>query len=165
MVFVNLRDCQHSALDGCSGRKAKMGNSWQSWSVRIAFIRPQSASKRDSRAWVSLVGEHGGLSPRSAANHLVVAGSVGLLLAQCQEGGGRSPAVQVGCCEFRNLESFAPTVHGRSGVIASGRPPLAHGQLYLSISEAQFKVIDKGAALASSSFVAIKNFCPSPLIS
>jgi hypothetical protein len=36
---------------------------------------------------------------------------------------------------------------------------------YFSISEAQFNVMAKGATLASSTFVRIKNLCPSPLTS
>jgi hypothetical protein len=56
-------------------------------------------------------------------------------------------------------------VHGRSGVIASGRRPLTHGQLYFSISEAQFKVVDRGAALGSSTRVFTRNFWPSAVTS
>jgi hypothetical protein len=37
--------------------------------------------------------------------------------------------------------------------------------VYFSISEAQFKWMESGAALASSIFVMIKNLCPSALTS
>ena|SRR5438309_1831041 len=60
-------------------------------------------------------------------------------------------------------EGLRRLVPGGSGGIALGRRSLAHGQLYFSISDAQFKVIDKGAELASSTFVRIINLCPSLL--
>ncbi len=53
----------------------------------------------------------------------------------------------------------------RRGGTAAGTRSLTDGQFYFSIAEAQFKVIDKGAALASSIFVAIRNLFPSPLTS
>src|SRR6266513_3189642 len=40
-----------------------------------------------------------------------------------------------------------------------------HEQFHFSISEAQFKWMESGATLASSSFVLIRNLCPSPLTS
>ena len=45
------------------------------------------------------------------------------------------------------------------------RCSLGNKQFHFSISEAQFKVMDKGAALALSAFVMIRNFCPSPVTS
>ncbi len=53
-------------------------------------------------------------------------------------------------------------IPGRSRGIAAGRRWRARGQFYFSISDAQFKWMESGAALASSTFVMIRNLCPSP---
>src|SRR6266404_3969587 len=66
------------------------------------------------------------------------------------------------CRKRGRSDLFVP---GGSGGIVSGRRSLAHGQFYFSISEAQFRRIERGAALASSTLVAIRNLCPSPLTS
>jgi hypothetical protein len=65
----------------------------------------------------------------------------------------------------RNSGGCAPLDRGRIWLIAAGRCSLGHEQFHLSISEAQFKMIDKGAALGSSTLVLIRNFWPSPLTS
>ncbi len=62
-------------------------------------------------------------------------------------------------------EGWHRLVPGRSGGMAAGRRSLAHEEFYFCISEAQFKVMAKGTALPSSTFVAIRNLCPSPLTS
>ena len=60
-----------------------------------------------------------------------------------------------------HLELRSPQMVG----LLSEKTLLAHGQFYFSISEAQFRRIESGAALASSIFVMIRNLCPSPLTS
>ena len=49
------------------------------------------------------------------------------------------------------------------GVIAAAA--VARNRFYLSICEAQFRRMESGAPLASSTLVMIRNLCPSPLTS
>jgi hypothetical protein len=67
---------------------------------------------------------------------------------------------------FRKLtEGSHRLVPTRSGGMAAELRLMMHGQFYFSISEAQFRKTESGAALASSTLVMIRNLCPSPLTS
>ena len=62
-------------------------------------------------------------------------------------------------------EGSHPFVPGRLARTAASKRSPTQRQFYFSISEAQFRKTERGAALASSTFVAIRNLCPSALTS
>ena len=61
-------------------------------------------------------------------------------------------------------EDNSTTTSSRGGIDAAKRL-LTLRQFYLSISEAQFRVMDRGAALGSSTLVLIRNLPPSRVTS